>query len=236
MGTVLYKMVGLSALITSSRRCRVRLPDGVHVYRYSSSQYRQSGSQGNGGWSGLRKAEHRERGRLEKGGARRGRSRRPERRLESLIGEPRLVDPLGSYVPGLWISVSRSSEGHGGDLALNVRPEASAELHYKSPGVSVSGVGDQGEEAVQVIVHRPVSLVVCRAFQSVNGICFCIDQKELTPELLFKVGPRLDRKNAGVRLLAKEVLRLPRSMSVFEKGKGPKDFLLITAELLWSQA
>jgi len=84
--------------------------------------------------------------------------------LESFIGEPCLVDPLGSCVPSLRISVSGSSEGHGGDLALNVRPEASAEFHHKSPGVSVSGVGDQGEEAVQVIVHRPVSLVVRRAF------------------------------------------------------------------------
>jgi len=78
-------------------------------------------------------------------------------------------------------------------------------------------------------------LVVCGAFQSVNGICFCVDQKELTPELSFKVGPRLDRKNAGVRLLVKEVLRPPHGMSVFEKGEGPKDFLLIAAELLRSQ-
>jgi len=54
----------------------------------------------------------------------------------------------------------------------------------------------------------------------------------LTPELLFEVGPRLDRKNTGVRLLAKEVLGPPRDMSVFEKGECPKDFLLITAELL----
>jgi len=78
-------------------------------------------------------------------------------------------------------------------------------------------------------------LVVRGAFQSINGIRFCIDRKELTPELLFEVSPRLDRKNAGVRLLAKEVLGPPRGTSVLEKGEGPKDFLLITAELLWSQ-
>jgi len=156
--------------------------------------------------------------------------------LESLICEPRLVDPPGSCVPGLQISVSGSSEGHGGDLALNVRLEASAELHHKGPGVSVSGVGDQREEAVQVIVNCPVSLVVRGAFQSVDGVGFCVDQKELTPELLFEVSPRLDRKNAGVRLLAKEVLGPPCGTSVFEKGEGPKDFLLIAAELLWSQA
>jgi len=79
-------------------------------------------------------------------------------------------------------------------------------------------------------------LVVRGAFQSINGIRFCIDRKELTPELLFEVGPRLDRKNAGVHLLAKEVLGPPRGTFVLEKGKGPKDFLLITAELLQSQA
>jgi len=78
-------------------------------------------------------------------------------------------------------------------------------------------------------------LVVRGAFQSINGICFSIDWKELTPELLFKVGPRLDRKNASIRLLAKEVLGPLRSTSVFEKGEGPKDFLLIAAELLQSQ-
>jgi len=156
--------------------------------------------------------------------------------LKGFVGEPRLVDPLGRYVPGLRISVSGPSEGHGGDLALNVCSEASVELHHKSPGVSVSGVGDQGEEAVQVIVHRPVSLVVRGAFQSVNGIGFCVDQKELTPELLFEVSPRLDRKNAGVCLLAKEVFGPPRGTFVFEKGEGPKDFLLIAAELLRSQA
>jgi len=121
-------------------------------------------------------------------------------------------------------------------LALNVCPEASAEFHHKSLGVSVSGIRDQGKEAVQVIVHCPVSLVVHGAFQSVNGICFCVDQKKLTPELLFEVSPRLDRKNAGVCLLAKEILGPPHSTSVFEKGEGPKDFLLIAAELLQSQA
>jgi len=156
--------------------------------------------------------------------------------LEGFIGEPRLVDPPGRCVPGLRISVSGPSKGHGGDLALNICPEAPAELHHKSPGVSVSGIGDQGEEAVQVIVYRPVSLVVRGAFQSVNGIGFCVDWKELTPELLFEVSPRLDRKNAGVCLLAKEVFGSPRGTSVLEKGEGPKDFLLIVAELLQSQA
>jgi len=79
-------------------------------------------------------------------------------------------------------------------------------------------------------------LVVRGALQSVNGICFCIDREELTPELSFEVGPRLDRKNAGVRLLVKEILGPPCGTSVFEEGECSKDFLLIAAELLQSQA
>jgi len=79
-------------------------------------------------------------------------------------------------------------------------------------------------------------LVVRGAFQGINGICFCVDRKELTLELLFKVSPGLDRKNASVRLLAKEVLGPPRCTFVFEKDEGPKDFLLIAAELLQHQA
>jgi len=49
------------------------------------------------------------------------------------------------------------------------------ELYHKSPGVSVSSVGDQGQESVQVVVHCPVSLIIREAFQSVNGVCFHID-------------------------------------------------------------
>jgi len=57
----------------------------------------------------------------------------------------------------------------------------------------------------------------------------------LTLELLFEVGPGLDKKDTSVCLLAKEVLGPPRSSSIFEKDKSPKDFLLVTAELLWGQ-
>jgi len=76
-------------------------------------------------------------------------------------------------------------------------------------------------------------LIVRRPFQSVDGVRFCIDQKELTPELLFEVNPGLNWKNAGVHLLAKEVLRPLCSMSVLEESEGPKDFFLVAGELLW---
>jgi len=78
-------------------------------------------------------------------------------------------------------------------------------------------------------------LIVRRSFQSVDGVRFCIDWKELTPELLFEVNPGLNWKNAGVHLLAKEVLGPLRSMSVLEEGEGPKDFFLVAGELLWGQ-
>jgi len=155
--------------------------------------------------------------------------------LKGLIGQPCLVDLLGSYVLSLQISVSRSSERHGSDLALDARLEVLMELYHKSLGVSVSGVGDQGQESVQVVIHHPVSLIIRGAFQSINGICFCIDRKELALELLFEVGPGLDGKDASVHFLAKEVLGTPCSSSIFEKGKGPQDFLLVTAELFQGQ-
>jgi len=79
-------------------------------------------------------------------------------------------------------------------------------------------------------------LIIREAFQSVNGICFCIDWKELAPELLFEVGLGLDGKDASVCFLAKKVLGPPHSSSIFEKGEGPQDFLLVIAELLWGQA
>ena len=53
-----------------------------------------------------------------------------------------------------------------------------------------------------------LTLIVRRPLQSVNGICFCVDQKELTPELLFKVGLGSNWEDANVCLLAKEVLGL----------------------------
>jgi len=131
---------------------------------------------------------------------------------------------------------SGSSKGHGSDLALDAHLEASAELYHKSPGVSVSGIRDQGQEGVQVVVYRLVFLIIEGALQSVDGVCFHIYRKELTPELLFEVGPGLDGKDASVRFLVKEVLGPLCSSSIFEKGKGPQDFLLITAELFQGQA
>jgi len=78
-------------------------------------------------------------------------------------------------------------------------------------------------------------LIIRGAFQSVNGVCFHIDRKELALELLFEVGPGLDGKDAGVCFLAKEVLGPPHGSSIFEKDEGSQDFLLVVAELFRGQ-
>jgi len=57
----------------------------------------------------------------------------------------------------------------------------------------------------------------------------------LTPELLFEVGSGLNWKNAGVRLLMKEVLGPLCSTSILEEGKGPEDFFLVAGKLLRGQ-
>jgi len=56
----------------------------------------------------------------------------------------------------------------------------------------------------------------------------------LTPELLLKVSPGLNREDASVHFLTKEVLGPLDSPSTLEEGEGPEDFLLVTAELLQS--
>jgi len=78
-------------------------------------------------------------------------------------------------------------------------------------------------------------LIVQKPLQSIDGICFCINQKELTPELLFKVSPELNWENTSVCLLAKEVLRSLRSTFILEEGEGPEDFFLVTGELFQDQ-
>jgi len=73
-------------------------------------------------------------------------------------------------------------------------------------------------------------LIVQRPLQSVDGVCFCVDWKELTLELLFKVGLGLNWENASIYLLAKEVLGPLRSTSILEEGEGPEDFFLVAGD------
>jgi len=56
----------------------------------------------------------------------------------------------------------------------------------------------------------------------------------LTSELLLEVSPGLNREDTSVHFLVKEVLGPLGSPFTLEEGEGPEDFLLVTAELLWS--
>ena len=60
---------------------------------------------------------------------------RAERGLECFVCQPHLVDPLGCCVPGLWISVCRLSEGHSGDLTLDVQFESAMKFDHQGLGV-----------------------------------------------------------------------------------------------------
>ena len=151
--------------------------------------------------------EHREKGRPRKGKAYGSCSRRPEHGLKSFICRPSLVNPLGSCIPSSQISVYRFSKEHGSDLALDIQFEASAEFDNQGPGVHVSGVQGQDQETVQVIVYCLVSLIVRGLFQSIDSICLRVDQKELTLELLFKISPESDGKDASVRCHAGQLFR-----------------------------
>jgi len=79
-------------------------------------------------------------------------------------------------------------------------------------------------------------LIVRRPFQSVDGVRFYIDWKELTPKLLFEVDLGLNWKNAGVHLLVKEVFGPLHSTSILEEDEGPEDFFLVAGELIRGQA
>jgi len=70
------------------------------------------------------------------------------------------------------------------------------------------------------------------SFQSIDRICFCVDREEVDPELLFKVPPGLDGKDASVRFLTEHVLGPLGGVTTFEKHEGPENFLLFIVELL----
>ena len=97
----------------------------------------------------------------------------------------------------------------------------------------ITYVGDQGLEAVQIVIYRPISLVVGSSFQSVDRICSRVCRKEVQPELLFKVSPGLDRENTSVRFLTKYVFGPLGSMTSFEEHESPENPFLFVMELLW---
>jgi len=88
-------------------------------------------------------------------------------------------------------------------------------------------------EAIQIVVHRLISLVVGGFFQSVDRICFCVDREEVQLELSFKFSPSLDGENASVRFLTKYVFGPFGGTSSLEECEGPENPFLFVLELLW---
>jgi len=88
-------------------------------------------------------------------------------------------------------------------------------------------------EAIQIVVHRPISLVVGGSFQSVDRVCFRVDREEVQPELSFKFSPGLDGENASIRFLMKYVFGPLGGMTSLEECEGPENPFLFVLELLW---
>jgi len=88
-------------------------------------------------------------------------------------------------------------------------------------------------EAIQIVVYRPVSLVVGGSFQSVDRVRFRVNREEVQPELLFKFSLGLDGENASVRFLTKYVFGPLGGTTSLEEREGPENPFLFVLELLW---
>ena len=87
-------------------------------------------------------------------------------------------------------------------------------------------------EAVQIVVHRPISLVVGSPFQTVDCVCFRVCREEVQLELLLKFSPGLDRENASVCFLMEYVFGPLGGITSLEEREGLEDPFLFVIELL----
>jgi len=88
-------------------------------------------------------------------------------------------------------------------------------------------------EAIQIVVHHPISLVVEGSLQSIDHVHFHVNREEVQPELLFKVSPGLDGENASVCFLTKYVFGPLGGTTSLEEREGPENSFLFILELLW---
>jgi len=116
-------------------------------------------------------------------------------------------------------------------LVLDAQLEPLSKLHYQCPRICVTYVGDQGPEAVQIVVYCPTSLVVGGSFQGVDRVHFHVYREEVNLELLFEVPLGLHGKNASVRFLTKDILGLLGGTTTLEKCESPENFFLFVAKL-----
>jgi len=74
--------------------------------------------------------------------------------------------------------------------------------------------------------------VVGSSFQSIDRVRFRVCREEVQLELLFKVSPGLDGKNASVRFLTEYVFGPLGGMTSFEECESPENSFLFVVELL----
>jgi len=108
-----------------------------------------------------------------------------------------------------------------------------SKFHHYCPEIHITSVGDQGLEAIQIVIHCLISLVVGGPFQSIDRVCFCIYREEVQLELLFEVFPGLDGENTSVRFLMKYIFRPLGGTTSFEERESPENLFLLVMELLW---
>jgi len=87
-------------------------------------------------------------------------------------------------------------------------------------------------EAIQIVVHCPISLVVESPFQTVDRVRFRVCREEVQLELLFKFSPGLDGENAGVCFLTEYVFGPFGGTTSLKEREGPEDPFLFVMELL----
>ena len=87
-------------------------------------------------------------------------------------------------------------------------------------------------EAIQIVIYYPISLVVGSSFQSIDHIHFHVYREEVQPELLFKVFPGLDGKNASIHFLTEHIFGPLGGMTFFEEHKSLENPFLFIMKLL----
>jgi len=87
-------------------------------------------------------------------------------------------------------------------------------------------------EAIQIVIHCLISLVVEGLFQSIDRVRFHIYREEVQPELFFEVTLGLDGENVSVCFLMEHVFGPLGGTISFEECESPENLFLFVMELL----
>ena len=97
---------------------------------------------------------------------------------------------------------------------------------------------------ISLIIYKPSTLIISpQTFSTQLGagiLLVCLSQcailfYTLSPELLLKVFPGLNRENTSIRFLMEHVFRPLGGATTFEEYESLENFLLFVVELFWGQ-